>query len=136
MRFKYRRINLFHPFSRKKYILRPIIPISLSTKSASIRYETLIDSGSDFNIFPTEIAEKLGIDLKNKRRIHFSGVEDILIEGFIATVFLGINHKNHKTNIVFADLQSAAGILGQNGFFDIFSVKFDLTKEGIEIKIK
>ena len=136
MKFKYRRINLFHPFSKKKYILRPIIPVSLKNKQFSIRYEALVDSGSDFNIFPTEIAQRLNIDLKNSQTIHFSGVEDSPIEGYIARVLLSINHENFKTNVVFADLPNASGILGQNGFFDIFSVKFNLFKEEIEIKTK
>lgn len=136
MKFKYRKINLSHPFSRKKYILRPIIPVSLNNQSSSIRYEALIDSGSDFNIFPTEIAARLSIDLKNSKMIHFSGVEDLSVEGHVAGILLNINHQNFKTNIVFADLPSATGILGQNGFFDIFTVKFDLSNEEIEVKAK
>lgn len=136
MKFKYRKINLSHPFSHKKYILRPIIPVSLSSQSSSIRYEALIDSGSDFNIFPTEIAARLNIDLKNSKIIHFSGVEDLSVEGHIANVLLSINHQNFKTNVVFADLPSTNGILGQNGFFDVFSVKFDLSREEIDIRPK
>ena len=136
MKFKYRKINLVHPFSRKKYILRPIIPVSLSFRSLAIRYEALIDSGSDFNIFPIEIAQKLNINLKNSKTIHFSGVEDSSIQGHIASVFLSINHASFKTNVVFADLPSSTGILGQNGFFDIFKVNFDLSREKVEVNAK
>lgn len=136
MKFKYRKINLHHPFSRKTYILRPIIPVSISSKLASIRYEALIDSGSDFNIFPMEIAQKLSIDLKNSKRIHFSGIENSSKEGYVDNILLGVGNENLKTNVVFADLPSASGILGQNGFFDLFIVKFDLTKEEMEIRTR
>lgn len=136
MKFKYRKINLNHPFSRKKYILRPIIPVSLSNKKSSIRYEALIDSGSDFNIFSTEIALRLDIDLTNVKRIRFSGIEDSLVEGYATSVVLNVGDVNVKTNVVFANLKSAGGILGQNGFFDLFIIKFNLTKEEIEIRTK
>ncbi|OGD84430.1 hypothetical protein A3B51_03465 [Candidatus Curtissbacteria bacterium RIFCSPLOWO2_01_FULL_41_18] len=136
MKFRYRKINLIHPFLRKKYILRPIIPVSLSFQQSSIRYEALIDSGSDFNIFPTEIAQKLNINLKSRKRIYFSGIEDSSIEGHIANIFLGLGNNNLKTNVVFTDLPSVSGILGQNGFFDLFIVKFDLVREEIEIKTR
>lgn len=136
MKFKYRKINLSHPFSQKKYILRPIIPISLKSQESSIRDEALIDSGSDFNIFPVEIAEKLGINLKQCKRIYFSGVEDSTIEGYIASVLLSINHESFNTHVVFADLANTSAILGQNGFFDVFVVKFNLRKEELEVKFK
>lgn len=134
MKFKYRKINISHPFSRKKYILRPIIPVSVSFKQSSIRYEALIDSGSDFCIFPLEIALKLNVDLNHSKRIHFSGIEDSSVEGHIASILLDVYDVHVKTNVVFADLSSASGILGQNGFFDLFIVKFDLKKEIIELK--
>ena len=136
MKFKYRKINLAHPFSNKKYILRPIIPVSLIFRNSAIRYEALIDSGSDFNIFPLEIAQKLNINLKTHKSIQFSGVENYPIQGFIANLFVGINHDRFKTNVVFADLPNATGILGQNGFFDLFTVNFNLSKEEIEVITK
>ena len=136
MKFKYRKINLAHPFSHKKYILRSIIPVSLSFRSSAIRYEALIDSGSDFNIFPIEIAQKLNINLKNCRIIYFSGVEDSSVKGYISNIFISINHDKLKTNVVFADLPSATGILGQNGFFDIFTIDFDLLRKEITVNTK
>ena len=99
MKFKYRKINLAHPFSHKKYILRPIIPVSLIFRSSAIRYEALIDSGSDFNIFSIEIAQKLNINLNNCKAIHFSGVENSSVQGYIASVYISINH-----NLIFSQV--------------------------------
>lgn len=133
MIFKYRSINLRSPFSLKKYLLRPIIPVSLSYKNHSVRYEALIDSGADFSIFPIEIAQKLGVNLKRENIICFSGLGDEFIEGFKSKIILIIGKLEFKTNVVFADLSGKSGILGQNGFFDLFEVKFNLLKKEIEI---
>lgn len=136
MKFKYRKINLANPFSGKKNIVRPIIPVSLSFRNLAVRYEALIDSGSDFNIFPIEIAQKLKINLEKCKLIYFSGVEDSSVQGYISNIFISINHDIFKTNIVFADLSNATGILGQHGFFDIFTVNFDLSNEEVVVNLK
>lgn len=67
MKFPYRKINLKHPFAAKDFILRPIIPVSINYADKTLRYEALIDSGADFNIFPLEIAQKLGIKFKKNK---------------------------------------------------------------------
>ncbi len=65
MRFEYKRYDL----ERGPSIERPIIPIVLRNVrdlgTPAIAYEALVDSGSDRNIFPAEIADLLGIDLTN-----------------------------------------------------------------------
>lgn len=134
MIFKYRKLNLRSPFSQKRKLLRPIIPISLNHKNHTIRYEALIDSGADFSIFPIEIARRLNISFKKENIIYFSGLEDNLIEGFKSKIILRIGKLEIKTNIVFADLNGKSGILGQNGFFDLFEVKFNFLKKEIEIR--
>lgn len=136
MKFKYHQHNLPHPFVKNKKILRPIIPVSIAHKDHSFYFEALIDSGSDFNIFPKELAEKLGIKLQNKRKIYFSGIESDLNEGFIAFADLGIGNFTINTKIIFSDAVASPGILGQFGFFDKFVVKFDLNKKEIELKSK
>ena len=132
MKFPYRKINLKHPFSLKSFILRPIIPVSLKYGDKSLRYEALLDSGADFNIFPLEIAESLGIKFKSNKKLSFSGIGGEPITGQITEVSLGIGNKTISTKAVFAEVGN--GILGQYGFFDIFSVKFDLKNKEIVIE--
>lgn len=90
MKFSYRKINLQNPFNSKKFILRPIIPLSIEHKDKALRFEALIDSGADFSIFPTEIAKKLGVILKNSEHISFAGVGGSIIDGVKAEVILEI----------------------------------------------
>lgn len=133
MKFKYRQVNLSHPFSRKSFILRPIIAVSLKSEKSVIRYEALLDSGADFSIFPVEIADKLGINLNKDKKIYFSGIGDEPMEGIISKIVLEIDNVEINTKVVFSSVNSKA-LLGQYGFFDKFIVKFDLVKEEIEIK--
>ena len=54
-------------FPYKSYghgILRPVIPIMVSFKDRSVKYEVLVDSGADSCIFSAGITEILGINLK------------------------------------------------------------------------
>lgn len=133
MIFKYRKLNTPSPFSKQKHLLRPIIPVSLINKKCSIRYEALIDSGADFSIFPIEIAEKLNIKLDEKQCLYFSGLEKDLIKGYKSSIIIRIGEYNYKTKIIFADLTGKSGILGQDGFFSLFKVRFSYKQEEIEI---
>lgn len=135
MKFKYRKINLTSPFS-KKNISRPIIPISIHYKDKKVHYEALIDSGADFTILPLGLIEILNIDPSKLKEILFTGVDGGMLKGIIAKVNVEIAGFTYETSIVFAQISGTIGILGQLGFFDKFIIKFDLSKEEIEIKEK
>lgn len=120
-------------------ILKPIIPIELGYGNRSIRYAALIDSGADFCIFDAEIGAALGIDIYSGNREIFGGIQEAgAAEAFLHEVMLNVGGWNHKTIIGFSyDIaKHGYGILGQKGFFDIFVVRFDFSKEEIELKEK
>ena len=120
-------------------VLKPIIPIKLSAGSRTIKYAALIDSGADFCIFDAEIGEYLGIDVFSGKRESFGGIQEAgEAAAYLHNVILNIGGWNYKTKIGFSyDIaKHGLGILGQKGFFDIFVIKFDLTKEEIEFKEK
>ncbi|MDP3974256.1 MAG: retropepsin-like aspartic protease [Candidatus Daviesbacteria bacterium] len=132
MKFPYRKINLQNPFNSKDFILRPIIPFSIKYNDRSLRFEALIDSGADFNIFPFEIAKKLRINLKKSDELTFVGVGGNFIDGIKADVILEMGSEKIKTKVVFAPIDN--GILGQYGFFDLCKINFNLKKKIIEIE--
>jgi len=136
VKYKYRELDLFSPFSKKQRLRRPIIPISFSIGSISIRYEALIDSGADFSILPTGLAEILEINLDKCKRIYFTSATGNVTLGFVNNINIDLDGKVFKTEVVFANLAKNVGILGQYGFFDKFIVKFDLIKKEIELKSK
>lgn len=135
MKFKYQKVYLPHPFSKTSFILRPIIPVSLKSDKFAVRYEALLDTGADISIFPAELATKLGIDLNKNRKIYYSGFGDEAFEGVISKIILEIGDTRIDTKVVFSNAGNNA-LLGQYGFFDKFTVKFDLEGEEIEINPK
>jgi hypothetical protein len=130
-------------FSYKSYrpegaldLKRPVIEIVLrnprNESAAVIGYEALVDSGSDRNIFPAELAELIGIDLTDtesirqiggvvageRRRVYFHQVEMELGGPGGPRFITSIGFMTDFSDIGY-------GLLGRRGFFDRFSfIKF------------
>lgn len=118
-------------------VLRPIIPLEVIYNNRSLGYAALIDSGADFCIFDAEIGEYLGIDIRSGKREVFGGIQDRDgAEAFLHEVIISVGGWPYKMTVGFSyDIASHGfGVLGQKGFFDIFTVMFDLLKEEIELK--
>lgn len=138
MKFRYHKFNL--PPSSDffgKQILKPIIPIKILNTNIVLQYAALIDSGADFCIFDAGLGEYLGINITSGMEIQFGGIQSLGgAKAYIHKITLEIGGHEFKTEIGFSyDIsKNGYGILGQKGFFSLFSVKFDLQKEDIEIK--
>jgi len=126
-------------FKYKKYapgVLRPVIPIEILHKDVAVPYEVLVDSGADICIFDAQIAEILGIDLKNGKEQKVSGLTGISESYYLHPVTISVGGWEYKVEVGFLSNigKFGYGVVGQKGFFDIFIVKFDLIKEEIELK--
>ena len=126
-------------FRYKKFgpVIRPVIPIELRSLHRSIRYEVLVDSGADICIFDAEIGELIGLDIKRGKERTVTGVAGQSASYFLHNVEIEVG--GHAYEIEAGFLPNVAGdnnygIVGQQGFFDIFTVKFDFAKEEIEMK--
>ena len=128
MRFKYKRIT--------SECIRPIIPVRLKYNGRSVSYEALIDSGADMCVFPAEIGELVGIDIKkgavgdltgvigNAEKIYYHTI-DIELGGNATQVVAGFSYSK---NI------SSFGLLGQSGVFSVYTIKFMYRKGFIDIE--
>jgi len=126
-------------FKYKKYapgVLRPVIPIEILHKDVAVPYEVLVDSGADICIFDAQIAEILGIDLKNGKEQKVSGLTGISEAYYLHPVTISVGGWEYRVEVGFLPNTGkfGYGVVGQKGFFDIFIVKFDLIKEEIELK--
>lgn len=127
MKFKYKR---YGPDT-----LRPVILIEVSFNSLSVPYEVLIDSGADLCIFDVDIADILGIDVVKGIRHEVSGLTGIPEYYYLHRITIIVDGVKYKTDVGFMKLRNQTfGIVGQKGFFNKFTIKFDLQKEDIEIK--
>lgn len=124
MQFKY-------PFTIVSKDKIPVLDIRITNrnKGRSVNYRAMLDSGVFTNVFHSDIAGVLGIDLKKiKETQYFSGVRSSkrLIKGKLCIVELMViqKGKNHTFNacVIFSDEISDTGfaLLGRQGFFDQF----------------
>ncbi len=137
MKFPYRELEvLSSPASRrKKKVLRPIISVILIFNRRIIGYEALIDSGADFNIFDASIAEALRIRLTSGNKRQIAGIGGQRIKGYEHNIVLKICGNEYKTGVIFSKEipPYSFGVLGNQGFFDQFDVKFNYRKKFIEV---
>ncbi len=138
MKFFYSKISLSHKSKvLGNVILKPIIPVKIIVNEKTVRYSALVDSGADFCIFDAEIGEALGLDVKSGEKEIFGGIQGKGgAEAFFHKVGLNIGGWGYNATVGFSyDIAKFGfGVLGQKGFFDIFTIKFDLLKEEIELK--
>jgi hypothetical protein len=93
------------------------------------RFQAVVDSGSATCLFRRDIADYLKIDLDKanvgvstiggiiqgpQQPVYFCPVQLYIADNWVITVTAGFLKK-----------LAVSGILGRNGFFDAFSVKFD-----------
>jgi len=125
-------------FRYKKYgqgILRPVIPVEIAHQDRSVPYEVLVDSGADFCIFDSQIGELLGIDITKGEKGEIWGITGAGETYYIHLVTLKVGGWDYDVKVGFLPniAHLGYGVVGQKGFFDIFTVKFDLIKEEIEL---
>lgn len=128
MKFKYKKIV--------PGVIRPIIPVTLCYKQNSlVTYEALVDSGADMCVFPAQVGELLGIDIKSGIVGPLSGVigksgkiyyHDIVVE-------IGGNSTQVHAGFSYSE-KIQCGFLGQKGIFNIYIVQFQYRKEVVELR--
>ncbi len=127
-------------FPERKYVKRPVIAIEVGHKDKSFKYLALIDSGADFCIFHAQIGEALGIDVKNGKRLEYYGIVGVKEEAFFHDITIVVGGYKKKCYCGFSynfdKTKMPYGILGQNGFFNLFKIFMDYEKEEIELKPK
>jgi len=133
MKFSYLKIPHSNP--NKKWISRPIIPVTLHGPKGSVNVHALLDSGADKCLFSDQFAEEIGLDLKSGEEETFSGIEGGRVKTYLHKIEMQLIGDNNKISIVagFTTVPGVNAILGQEGFFDAFRVKFERDCDAIEI---
>lgn len=116
----------------------PVIPIGLEYKGVSFKYEALIDSGADMNLFPWGIAEIFGFRKEDAiAQVFAHGVGGEPLKAYIFDIIISVGGSvRHTAQCAFSeDLHTNEnfGFLGQRGFFDYYRIEFDYAKKGITL---
>lgn len=120
--------------------LRPVIPVTLFNSGESVECEVLVDSGSDYCFFDAEVGQDIGISRENSELREVFGVGGKISVYHVHSVTMIVGEKQLNIPVGFMHNLGGSivsyGIVGQKGFFDAFTVKFDLSKEEIEFREK
>ena len=129
------------PYARLGSTIMPIIPVTLRREELLVVTEALVDSGAASSIFDAQFAAILGIhDLEeNGREILFEGVSGHQLIGYSHEVTIEVGgHAFAPMPIAFSRGEmpdNAVNILEQQGFFDLFPIKFTYGKREIDFMI-
>lgn len=118
-------------------ISRPLIPIKISNNNKFLLTEALIDSGSDYCIFPIEFADVLNVPIKKAKATILTGFLKGKANLYLHPINLAIDNYSFEIVAGIAENISsyAPSTLGQNGFFDNFEVCFDKPRHSISLDI-
>ena len=125
------------PYARYQSYYMPIIPITLSRGDYCVVTEALVDSGAASSVFDAQFAEALGIkDVRSGTKVMFEGVSGHQLAGYQhdVTIEVGGSRFANVTLAFCSDMpDNAVNILGQQGFFDLFPIKFTYRLKEIEL---
>ena len=113
---------------------RPVVEIEISSGHQTRKFLGLIDSGADQVTMPAAIAEVFGIDRATCRPHSLMGITMERVEGFIGELEIRIQHQREAFScpVVFIDTDVPI-LLGQEGFFDRYRIKFEKDHDTFEI---
>lgn len=140
MDFKYQKFPIDpknSPFPNKINALRPVIKIEFDNPTrGKFSYFVLVDSGADYCMFHASIGESLGLNIKSGKPLIFYGTSGEPQQAYFHKITFKIGGHSHTADVGFSyDMEKLAyGLLGQDGFFDKWNVKFEYKKENVEIK--
>ncbi len=134
MKFKYLVSNSLD--TKKHFTKRPILKLELVTPDKRKIYaHGLIDSGADQTMVNIQYASILGIDLSNAPVRNMGGIGNAILPTKVAN--FTIKSPDLLEEIIvpacFVDSKNVDVLIGQEGFFDAFKIKFEKDHDTFEI---
>ena len=127
MKFYYPKL----PTKNGKFVELPLIDVTFPFG----RYLCLIDSGAEFCYFHGKIGELLGLNVKQGREIKSRGITGDDFTAYLHKIRIKIGGWDYEIEVGFSyELGTPFGILGREGFFDLFKICFNHPEKEIELK--
>jgi predicted aspartyl protease len=121
-------------------VYRPVVTLRIIGPSGNVRWDALVDTGSDITLLPSAIGKDIGIDLAVAERSAVRGVGDQSIETRDNRVNLeltdGVQICRWEADVSFlaADgAESHLALLGHRGCLNFFSAWFDADTRTMEL---
>jgi hypothetical protein len=127
------------PLGGRQSLPRPVLSVTLIGPAASVPQDALLDTGSDYIIFPERVAGLLGIDLTNAPATGGSGIGSAGVMVRFAEVTLRIadakEQREWKAWVGFTSAKSRYPVLGYAGFLQYFTATFHGDREEAELTV-
>lgn len=132
---KYRYTSFFPPDKTLKWIKKSIVSIEVFGLKDSRNFDALVDSGADCSLFNIQVAEVLGINLSNARPANFTGISGQINGYRLEKVKIKVDGIDESVEIpvCFVNSPTVGLLLGQEGFFDQYRIKFEKDHDIFEI---
>jgi len=133
---KYKYTSFFPPDKTLKWIKRPMISVEVFGPNGSNKFSALIDSGADCSLFNTEIADMLGLDLSKGKPANFTGISGKTTGHRLEDIKIKVEQfdKTIKIPVCFVKSKTVGLLLGGEGFFDKYRIKFEKDHDTFELK--
>ena len=112
---------------------RPTILVKVQYQEKTQDIYALVDSGADYCMFPSEVGEQLGIDVNSGKEDTVIGIGNQPYTFYFHNIDIIVGGHKNEAWAGFSD-RVPWPLLGQEGFFDRFEVKFNFRKKRVEIK--
>ncbi len=135
MKFKYR----YRPdkYTEEKITKLPFLPVRLAHGDRETTIEGLIDTGASDCLFDCDVAEDLGINIRDTSLVKdYFGIDGESLPGYVHTVdfqILGFSEWI-EVNAGFLESKLPYPLLGQNDFFDNYEITLRRYRGRFEIK--
>ncbi|PIY75088.1 MAG: hypothetical protein COY85_01275 [Candidatus Portnoybacteria bacterium CG_4_10_14_0_8_um_filter_40_50] len=114
---------------------KSIVTIEVFGPKDSKTFDALVDSGADCSLFNIQIAEALGIDLSKAKPARFTGISGQIDGHRLEKIKIKVDGLDNPVEIpiCFVESPTVSLLLGQEGFFDKYRIKFEKDHDTFEI---
>jgi len=122
-------------YPNESRLFKPEIKIVVSYNGGKQKLFALVDSGADSCLFPKDVADVLGIDVRSGKQVFYTGIGGHQVLFYFHEIEIFVGKYKFKTMAGFANSGiGTTALLGQRGFFENFKVTFDRKNKYTEIK--
>lgn len=134
MKFKY--TSTLSSDTKGRLTKRPVLRLELTTTSGRKIYPIgLVDSGADLTLVNIQYAKELGIDVSTLEGKPMRGIGEGTVPTFLATFPVRPVELGEEITVpaCYVDSRNVDVLIGQEGFFDAYKIKFEKDHDIFEI---
>lgn len=134
MKYKYSHVSGQHNLDGSA-LKRPAVWVDISAGKHKRRFIALIDSGADYITMSSRMAEVFGIERGGRQNRPMLGITMEPVDGFVAELTFQIENlqRSFIAPVVFINSPHVPILLGREGFFDRYRIKFEEDHDTFEI---